>query len=43
MRSTKPGLTAASRPPRKKRLVAMPPKERQAGVVMRMIPQIMVV
>jgi hypothetical protein len=42
MRRTKPGLTVASRAPRRKRFVAMPPKETQEGVVMRMTPQAMV-
>ena len=39
IRSTKPGLTVASKAPRRKRFVAMPPKETHAGVVMRMMPQ----
>ena len=36
--STKPGLIADSRAPRKKRLVAMPAKDLHAGVVMRTQP-----
>jgi hypothetical protein len=42
MRRTKPGFTVASRAPRKKRLVAMPPKEVQAGVTMSIMPQAIV-
>jgi hypothetical protein len=39
MMRTKPGLTTASKTPRRKRFVAMPPKVLQAGVVMINRPQ----
>jgi hypothetical protein len=38
MISTNPGFTVASRSPRRNRFVAMPAKERHAGVVMRTMP-----
>jgi len=43
IRRTKPGLMEASNAPRRKRFVAIPAKDVHAGVVMRMIPQAMVV
>lgn len=43
IRRTKPGFTVASTAPSRKRLVAIPPKETHAGVVMRITPQEMVV
>ncbi len=43
MMKTKLGLTTASIKPSMKRLVAMPAKERHAGVVMTIAPQMMVV
>jgi hypothetical protein len=39
---TKLGLTVASAAPRRKRFAAMPPKLMHAGVVMRIIPQMIV-
>jgi hypothetical protein len=39
---TKPGLTVASTAPRRKRFAAIPPKLVHAGVVMRIIPQMIV-
>jgi hypothetical protein len=42
IRRTKPGLTVASREPRRNRFVASPAKEVHAGVVMRIIPQAIV-
>ena len=42
IRSTNSGSTVASRAPRKKRLVATPPKDIHAGVQMRIIPYAMV-
>ena len=40
--NTNPGLTVASRTPRKNLFVAIPPKETHAGVVMSMTPHAMV-